>query len=439
MLGATPEQKLRIVYPSLALLLMTAAFILTKSGRDSLYFQKDGLFDLPWAYLGVAFLSMPVAAFILTEIRAVGPRRVRIFSPLVMAVLQAAFYLLAKPGGGWVMTLFFMLIPLAYGVLFSMAWLLGADLLDEVPEQHLPGAYATLGAASMLGGLVGGLSAKLLAPYLVPQLFILMGAVSLCASAAVTVVAQKRFPAGDVASDPQRAIRKQKWLLIADLVGTLKQSYVRFLLAVAMLASLVGVFIEFQFYMVAATSGSGGRENAEFFANFYILLTGASLLLQVLAMPALQRRIGIDGSLLILPLSLFGGSTMLAVSASGVARTALRIVEGGLKSSIHRSNWEQAYLPLDQARRTVTRVIVDGMGSRMAEGLAAAILLVWLKLVVGNQELVGLDIRWVTYLILVGTLLWLAVTSALGHRLAPQHCAEIRNRRFRPNAPLPDS
>jgi len=126
------------------------------------------------------------------------------------------------------------------------------------------------------------------------------------------------------------------------------------------------------------------------------------------------------------------------VSASGVARTALRIAEGALKSSIHRSNWEQAYLPLDQARRTVTRVIV-GMGSRMAEALAAAILLVWLKLVVGNQELVGLDIRWVTYLILVGTLLWLAVTFALGHRLAPQRCAAVRNGRFRPNVPLPDS
>ena len=62
----------------------------------------------------------------------------------------------------------------------------------------------------------------------------------------------------------------------------------------------------------------------------------------------------------------------LAASASGLGRTALRVAEGGLKSSIHRSNWEQAYLPVARRLRPVAKIMVDGVGMRVAEGLAAA-------------------------------------------------------------------
>ncbi len=41
--------------------LLMAAVILVKTGRDALYFQKDGIFDLPKAYLGIAVLSLPMA------------------------------------------------------------------------------------------------------------------------------------------------------------------------------------------------------------------------------------------------------------------------------------------------------------------------------------------------------------------------------------------
>lgn len=440
--GLSSEEAQRIGYPSVALLLMTGAFILTKTGRDALYFQRNGFFDLPWAYLGMAFLAVPLAIIVLTLMRLLGRRGVRVASPIVMAILQGVFYLLAKPGGGWVMTAFFMLIPLIYGGSFSMAWLLGAELLDETPRERLATAYATIGAASMLGGVGGGIIAKLLAPHLDPQVFILLGAAGLVSSAAVMAVAQVRFPALVMHGDRSGPSPESKGGIMppfAKIFATLKERYVRSLLAITITAALVGILIEFQFYLVVAASGSGSRENSNFFANFYIVLTGAALVLQIVAMPALQRWIGVNGSLLILPSALFSGAMVLALSASGFGRTALRIAEGGLKSSIHRSNWEQAYLPLARSHRLIVKVMVDGMGKHLAEGLAAALLLVWLKLVVGDRDLVGLDISWITYLIVGGAFLWVTFTLGLGHCLEPQHRAELRDRRFRLNIPLPDS
>jgi hypothetical protein len=45
-----------IVVPAAVLLLTTAAFILTKSARDGLYFERSGLESLPWAVAGAALL-----------------------------------------------------------------------------------------------------------------------------------------------------------------------------------------------------------------------------------------------------------------------------------------------------------------------------------------------------------------------------------------------
>ena len=47
---------------------MTFSFICVKTGRDALYFRLDGIYDLPKAYLGIALLSLPVAAAMLETI-----------------------------------------------------------------------------------------------------------------------------------------------------------------------------------------------------------------------------------------------------------------------------------------------------------------------------------------------------------------------------------
>ena len=148
------REKEKVLYPSAALLLMTASFILTKTGRDALYFQKDGLFDLPWAYLGIATLAVPVAMMTISLTKRLGPRPMRIFLPVAVAVVQAVFYVLAEPGGGVVMTLFFMLIPLIYAVMFSITWLFGGELVETLPKKRLSLVYGRLGA-----GIDGGRAA----------------------------------------------------------------------------------------------------------------------------------------------------------------------------------------------------------------------------------------------------------------------------------------
>jgi hypothetical protein len=430
---AEPSPVVRALHVAAALLFMTAAFILTKTGRDALYFQGRGLYDLPKAYLGIAVLSVPAALLTLDLMRRLGPRHARVLVPLAVSTLLAAFHPMLRPGAGLAMTGFFIFVPLSFGVLFSIAWLLAADLLEGAPRAALARAYSLVGASSILGGLGGGLVARALAFRVEPGTLVLMGAFALALSAALLAWTQARFPPGADFSASSPTTPKPP-----RLSTILRDRYLLLLLGVGMTGSVVGVLVDFQIYLAAATSGNSARENARFFANVYLLLNAAALAVQLYLMPRLQRAVGIHGSLLILPGALLGAATGLLAGATLAARTLVRVTDGGLRASIHRVNWEQAYLPLDRAHRATAKVWIDGAAARVAEGLAAVVLYLWLAFVVAGRPLVGQPTGWMTYLLLGALVLWVALTRTLVSRLKPWASA-IPESELRIAVPVPDA
>lgn len=422
----------RAWHVAIALFLMTAAFILTKTGRDAMYFQLGGLFDLPMAYIGIALLALPTALATLLLMQTLGPRGARVAAPVLMALFLGVFRCFAEPGGGAVMTTFFVLVPLVFGVLFSLAWLLAGELLEGASRAQLRRSYALIGAASIAGGTAGAILALVVAPLLDPRELLLAGSVGLVLSAATTAVAQRRW-----APRPLLAEAAARPPGPDDFRHVLAQRYSLMLLIVAMLTGLVGILVEFQFYVAAAQSGNTGRENAVFFANLYLVLNGLALVTQLWAEPRIQRRLGVRGSLFILPVALVTGAGALLVNASVLTRSMLRITEGGIKSSVHRSNWEQAYLPLDPAQRAAAKLLVDGAGARMAEGAAAVLLFLWIRAVMVDPELLAQDSRWLTWALIGTASIWVGLTVVLRRSLKP---AEERLRsEGRLDVPIPDS
>ena len=112
----------------------------------------------------------------------------------------------------------------------------------------------------------------------------------------------------------------------------------------------------------------GSKGNANFFANFYIMLNFGSLLLQLFVTPKIQNKIGVGGGLMILPFALIGGAGFASAAATAFSLSVLRVTEGGLRSSVHRSIWEQAFIPVDSSERSLVKIAVDGVGARIAEG-----------------------------------------------------------------------
>lgn len=381
--------------------------------------------------MGMALLALPLAFVMLSLMKRLGPRRWRILAPAGMATLLVLYHGVAMPGGGLRMTLLFTLVGLGFGVVFSLYWLLAADLFEGAATPELARAYSLVGAASISGGFFGGLAARFLAPHIEPRTFVLLGALAVAGSAVIVAVAQLRFPPRPSTTRREKPAPSDSGLLV-------QQRYAVLLLLTGMTASLVGVLVEFQFYLAAATSSNDARQNAGLFATVHLVLNGAALAIQLYVTPRLQQKAGLHGSLLVLPAALLGGASLLLASASVVSRALLRVTEGGLRSSIHRVSWEQAYLPVSRAQRTAAKLLGDGAG-RVAEGLAALVLFLWLQLVVAGRPLPGQKTAWVTYLLIGTSLLWLGLTRALGRKLTALAAHGELPEAWRPEIPLPDS
>jgi hypothetical protein len=407
--GAAAPPGIRAASRSVALsiLLVTASFVLVKTGRDALYVQARGIVDLPIAYLGMAAFSLPAAVGMLALIRGLGPRRARAFALVAVTGILALFWRIAEPGGGARMTAVFMAVPLLYGVLFAAVWLLAAELFDGLPQEQLSRAYARVGAGSIAGGLVGGVVARVLAPAISPEAFFGIGALVLGASAGVVALTHARHAPRPVSGETTARPR------LGRARSFLGSRYGAALFGMGVLGAVVGVLIEFQFYWAASTSGAAEREQSRHFANLYLVLNAAALIVQLVVMPRIQRSLGIAGSLMVMPAMLLGGALLASQSAGLAARGALRVTEGGLKASIHRANWEQAFLPVG-SERDVAKLVVDGMGAHLGAGLVAAPLYLWLHAVVGNDPLSEHSGAWMTWLLIASTAALIGITRRLG-------------------------
>ena len=163
----------------------------------------------------------------------------------------------------------------------------------------------------------------------------------------------------------------------------------------------------------------GAKGNANFFANFYILLNFCSLLLQLFATPKIQDKIGLRGGLMVLPLALIGGATFATAAATALSRSVLRVTEGGLRSSVHRSIWEQAFIPVESVDRSTVKLVVDGVAARIAEAIGALVVLIWLKRAVPKGMIdMTLDTRWMSWVILATVVSWLIITRNLRVQVA---------------------
>ena len=408
----TLKDRQQTLLPALALGLTTLGFIIAKTGRDALFFQDSGaLLQLPLIYINIGVASLPLAIIFVKAMKIWGARPARLgvltFAAAVMA-LTAPFL---EPGDNKLLLAMFMFIPAIFGLLFASLWLLASDIFEKTEKHEAARAFSKIGAATLAGGMGGGLISKGLAPYFDAKWLILSAAVVIFGVVALVRHIHSRFPSNVVA-------KKDDGKMKPGFLAPLRNNYALTLLLISMTGALSGLLIDFQFYAAAASASMGSKGNANFFANFYILLNFSSLLLQLFATPRIQEKIGLRGGLMVLPFALIGGATFATAAATAFSRSVLRVTEGGLRSSVHRSIWEQAFIAVDSTMRSTVKIAVDGVAARVAEAVGALVILLWLKQVVPDGIIkMPLDTRWMSWVLLVAVVTWLLITQKLSTQI----------------------
>jgi ATP/ADP translocase len=404
----TTDDRSKTLLLALALGVTTLAFIVAKTGRDALFFQgSGGLLQLPLIYINIGAASLPLAIVFVKAMKVWGarPARLGVFTLAASLMVLASPFL--QPGDSKLLLGIFVLIPAIFALMFASLWLLASDIFDKTEKSQAARAFSKIGAATLAGGMSGGLISKALAPHFDPQWMIFLAGIVIFGAIGLIRHIHGAFPTNISA---QRDNPKTKFGFLAPLSNT----YAVTLLLISMTGALAGLLIDFQFYAAAASASMGSKGNANFFANFYILLNFSSLLLQLFATPKIQDKVGLRGGLMVLPFALVGGATFATAAATAFSRSVLRVTEGGLRSSVHRSIWEQAFIPVDSTERSSVKIAVDGIAARIAEAIGAVAILVWLKQVVPDGVIkMPLDTRWISWLLLVTVAVWLFVTRKL--------------------------
>src|SRR5918995_4782346 len=394
---------------ALTLGLTTLAFIIAKTGRDALFFQgSGGLLQLPLIYINIAGASLPLALLFVKAMKIWGARSARIGILLFAAAVMAMAAPFLEPGESTLLLAVFMFIPATFGIIFASLWLLASDIFENVEKREAARAFSKIGAATLAGGMLGGLIAKGLALYLDSKWMIFLGAMMIAGVAVLVRKIHTRYPSniGTKQGDQQ----KNKLGVLVPL----SNRYAQTLLFIAMTGALAGLLIDFQFYAAATSANMGSQGNANFFANFYILLNFSSLLLQLFATPTIQDKVGLRGGLMVLPLALIGGATFATAAATALGLSVLRVTEGGLRSSVHRSIWEQAFIPVAPTQRSSVKIAVDGIAARIAEALGALVILIWLKRAAPDGKIpMPLDTSWMIWVLLITVAVWLLITQTL--------------------------
>ncbi|HEX9453211.1 MAG TPA: hypothetical protein VGA27_02595 [Candidatus Binatia bacterium] len=425
MSGSTIERS-QTLYPALALGVLTAAFIIAKTGRDALFFQGKGIFQLPLATLAIAAASLPLAILFVKAMKNWGARRARIGLMLFAVVVIGVAAPFLKPGGSALLFNIFIFIPAVFGIMFASLWLLAGDIFATTAKSESARAFSKLGASSLAGGMAGGFIAKGLLPLLEPQWLIFCGALLTLVVVGIVIRTQQLFPS-------KIAPKEDSTETSTSYFAPLWKPFTLTLLGISMTGALAGLLIDVQFYISATTANMGTKGNANYFANFYIMLNFSSLLLQLFVTPRIQDKIGVGGGLMILPFALVGGAGFASAAATAFSLSVLRVTEGGLRSSVHRSIWEQAFRGVDSRDRSLVKIAVDGVGARIAEGLGAVALYIWVRQVApGGIIAHPLDTRWMAWLTLATVLVWLMVTRRFRHQTQIEQLS-------RPLALTPDS
>jgi hypothetical protein len=403
--------RVHTLLPAISVGLLTTAFIVAKTGRDALFFQGKGLFQLPMAYMMMGLASVPAAFLYVQAMKIWGARAASVGIVVFAAAVMAAFVPFLPQMNYSVLLSLFIFIPTIFGPMFASIWLQASELFESVPKSLAARCFSRIGASSLGGGMIGGLLSKGLAPYVEPHWLILVGALIALAAAGVVVKTHRTFPS------PSGMKKDKKEGEKSGVTVAFSKKYARMLLLISMTGALAGLFIDFQFYAAASSAQMGSKGNANFFANFYILLNLGSLILQLFAAPKIQDKLGLRGGLLILPLALLGGATFVTAAATALSRSVLKVTESGLKSSIHRSIWEQAFIPVDSSERSVVKVFVDSIGARIAEGIGAGLIFVWLMRA-NVAEPSALNTAWIAWILLPTAAIWLWLTQNLRADLA---------------------
>jgi AAA family ATP:ADP antiporter len=385
-------------------LILTTVHFAAKTVRQATFIDALGAENLPWVYLAVAAISLPVlVAYSRAAARVRLPMLILGGTLLHVFGLVFFFYLFGL-GHRWVAALYYVWLGMAFAIAVSQFWTYANQAFDPRQARRL---FAFIGAGGLLGAMLGGLVAAGVTRVAGTR-FTLLAAAALMLTVPVLVVLIERSR-GPMMPAP-RSSRRLRYEEASGGLRTLRGSRLLALIALLMLASvMIGQLVGWQFFYYVEQYTDALDERTSVIAYAFILVGIIGFLFQLIFTGRIHRALGVGVGMRVLP-----GTVVLAQLAVVVAIVIapfvalvyplvwfLYLSENSLRHSVDQATRELLFLPVAEELRFKAKAFIDVFVQRFAKGAAAILILVTLKF---------LPVGYVSVLTLILTIGWMGIT-----------------------------
>ncbi len=333
---------------------------------------------LPFVYVGIALVAYLIHG---ANERIVGryvSRRSLAVMLLTSGVLTTGFYFALSSVG----TAAFYALYIWSGAVTTLVVIHLWMLLDRMfTITQAKRVYGLVGSGAASGAIAGALVASLLTNWMNTSGLLLVSGLGFCLAAPLPrFLNHPRRDSVESASpsDPGGGAIAQIW----------DQPYARGLAALALCSAACLTLLDYVFKHAVANSVSNA-ELGQFFALTSLALNLASLLIQVLCVGPLLRRFSLTSALVILPACIVVGGVGMIVAGGLIAALALKLPDGTLRHSLHRTSTELLFVPFSNAVRNSVKPLIDSVFQRGGQALASMGLLALLALDTSAQVISG--------------------------------------------------
>lgn len=381
------DERATVLFAFAGLFLLIAAHAVLETARDSLFLTSLPATRLPWAYLGIAF-----GAVLLLQLQSKLPVAMdnrQVFSALMVlsGVVTAAFWWL----GGVQHPLTFGALYIWTGIYSTLCvtrfWSMVQDLFTVTQAKRV---FAFIGAGGVAGAIGGSALARGLAQFVDARHFLLAAALLATLSAVVVGLGLRRARPLESES-PFRDSDALNWADCTRLIRS--RPYLRRLFRLMMLSAASLTLVDYIFKSVVADTIDPDQLTV-FFSTTYLALNLLSLLVQIVLVGRLLRSLSVDQVLGLTPVLVTAGTLVVMLFYSMwpllllLPVMGLKVVDGALRYSLHRTTLETLFVPLTRALRERVKTFIDVVGQRGGQA-AGSLLILGAGLLPAWQMIVG--------------------------------------------------
>lgn len=377
-------------------ILMVILYFL-KPARDSLFLTENGPSELPFVYILLALVSIPVTQLLSSVMSRYSVRSVLMWTLgflLINLILLRWLFTLQQD---WIFMAFYVWVGIFGILVISLFWILSSTVFKPAQSKRIF-PFLTLGA--ILGAIAGSEASSLTVAWFGVSTENLL---YICILLLILGIGIINF----ISSDPQKRgdepigdTIKPSGSTLKTLLNVFRSPYQLTITAIIGLTMVTTTFTDYQFKAIAFEVYPETSVLTSFMGTFYAGVSLASLGIQVLLSTQIIKKMGLTGAVLSRPAGMMIGAILMVVEPVLASVVILNGFDGATRYSIDKTGRELLFLPLSQHTKEQTKVFIDIFVDRFSRGVGGVLLLGFIFILDWSPYLL-------TYVIISFLLIWI--------------------------------